>query len=456
MIDLQTLKDRINIVDIAEELGLDPKRSGSLFVARCPSHDDQGRPNMSLDQKRGAICFRCGYKADVIRLVADVRYHGDQGEAIRYLANKAGMTDSKTSSRRKEPLPKGASLPKEEPAKTPTVESSWNSLTVTFPAGAKMVAVKTGEGERKWTRLDDGRVKVEYTPEELVFALAYSEYNLTLEEFAGLSTDEVAWILSGVFDCELTSDNIKTASVARPSLRVSIIEALLSYGQSDGDSPGHIWLRDKKGIDQTTQTAFGLTWLDWERASAGMIEAFGVDSLNAYGLMTRDKTKGTPHELRFKKHRLLFPFWITAGGKRYPIYLQGRDINAGKDFRFDNLAGGVPCPYNFDAVLKARHEGKPVFICEGATDTLTLAQAGFHAVGIVGTQGFKAEWVKHFDGLEVFLATDPDEPGQEAAKKIARTFVDQGRFSPKVIQLPEGQDINDYFTGKHSKNPANG
>jgi len=456
MIDLRDLKARINIVDIAEELGLDPKRSGSSYFARCPSHDDQGRPNMAIDQKKGAICFRCGYKADLIRLVADVRYHGDQGEAIRFLANKAGLTDSKSSSRRKEPLPKGASLPKEEPVKTPPAESSWNSLTVTFPTGAKMVAVTNGEGERKWTRLDDGRVEVVYTPEELVFALAYSEYNLTLEEFAGLSTDEIAWVLSGVFDCELTSANVKTASVARPSLRVSIIEALLSYGQIDGDSPGHIWLRDKKGISQATQTAFGLTWLDWERASAGMIQSFGVESLDAMGLMTRDKTTRKPVNLRFQKHRFLFPFWITAGGKRYSIYLQGRDINAGKDFRFDNMSGTVPCPYNFDAVLKARHEKKPVFICEGATDTLTLAQAGFKAVGIVGTQGFKPEWVKHFDGLEVFLATDPDEPGQEAAKKISRIFVNQGRYSPKVIPLPEGQDINDYFTGKKSKNPVNG
>jgi len=254
----------------------------------------------------------------------------------------------------------------------------------------------------------------------------------------------------------LTPADIKPASTVRTSLRVSIIEALLSYGQSNGNSPGHIWLRDKKGIGQATQTEFGLTWLDWERASAGMIEAFGVDSLHALGLMTRDKKTGTPVELRFKKHRLLFPFWITAGGKRYPIYLQGRDINAGKDFRFDNLAGGVPCPFNFDAVLTARHDKKPVFICEGATDTLTLAQAGFNAVGIVGTQGFKPEWVKHFDGLEVYLATDPDEPGQEAAKKIARTFVNQGRYSPKIIQLPEGQDVTDYFTGRITKNPAEG
>ncbi len=453
MIDLQDLKARINIVDIAEELGLDPKRSGASFFARCPSHDDQGRPNMAIHPKKGAICFRCGYQADLIKLVADVRYHGDQGQAIQYLANKAGMTNSKPSSRRKESLPKGAVLPEEEPVKT---ESPWNSLTVTFPAGAKVVAVKNGDGERQWTRLDDGRVEVAYDRDELLFALYFGEYSLTPEEFAGLSVDEIAWILSGVFDCELTSDDIMTASTDRPSIRVSIIDALLSYGQSDGNSPGHIWLRDKKGISQATQTAFGLTWLDWDRASAGLIQSFGVEALDRLGLMKRDKKTGTPLELRFKKHRLLFPFWITAGGKRYPIYLQGRDINAGKDFRFDNLAGGVPCPYNFDAVREARHEGKPVFICEGATDTMTLYQAGFKVVGIVGTQGFKPEWVKHFDGLEVYIATDPDEPGQEAAKKIARTFVNQGRYSPKIIQLPEGQDVTDYFTGRISKTPTRG
>ena len=450
MIDLRDLKARINIVDIAEELGLDPKRSGSSFFARCPSHDDQGRPNMAIDQKKGAICFRCGYQADVIKLVADVRYHGDQGQAIQYLANKAGMTESRPSSRRPAPLPKGASLPEEEPVKT---ESPWDSLVVTFPPGAKVVAVKNGDGESQWTRLDDGRVEVTYDRDELLFALYFGGYSLTPEEVAVLSVDEITWILSGVFDCELTPDQVKPTLTARPSLRISILEALLTYGRTDGDSPGHIWLRDKKGISQATQTAFGLTWLDWERASAGLIESFGVEALDRLGLMTRDKKKGTPLELRFKKHRLLFPFWITAG-RRYPVYLQGRDVNAGKEYRFDNLAGSVPCPYNFDAVLEARREGKPVFLCEGATDTMTLYQAGFKSVGIVGTQGFKPEWVKYFDGLQVYIATDPDDAGKQAAKKIAGVFVNQGRYSPKVIQLPEGQDVTDYFTGRITKTPA--
>jgi len=87
---------------------------------------------------------------------------------------------------------------------------------------------------------------------------------------------------------------------------------------------------------------------------------------------------------------------------------------------------------------------------------MTLFQNGYKSVGIVGTQGFKSEWVKHFDGLEVYIATDPDEPGREAAKKIAGVFVNQGRYSPKIIQLPEGQDVTDYFTGQITKNPAEG
>ncbi len=451
MIDLQDLKARINIVEIADELGLEPKRSGASFFARCPSHNDQGRPNMAIHPKKGAICFRCGYKADVIKLVADVRYHGDQGQAIQYLANKAGMTESKPSSRRPAPIPKGASLPEEEPAKT---EYSWDSLTVTFPPGANVVAVKRGSGERQWTRLDDGRVKVTYDQDELLFALYFGGYSLTPEELDGLSVDEIAWILSGVFDCDLSAGQIKTTST-RPSLRIVIMEALLTYGQTDINSPGHIWLRDKKGISQATQTAFGLTWLDWERASVGLIQSFGVEALDRIGLMTRDKKSGTPLELRFKKHRLLFPFWITVG-RRYPTYIQGRDINAGKEYRFDNLAGSVPCPYNFDAVLEARREGKPVFLCEGATDTMTLFQNGYKSVGIVGTQGFKPEWVKYFDGLQVYIATDPDQPGREAAKKIAGVFVEQGRYSPKIIQLPEGQDVTDYFTGKLTKTPVEG
>jgi hypothetical protein len=462
MYDLEDLKARNNIVDVAQELGLDPKRSGSNYFARCPGHDDQGRPNLSLNAKKGAICFRCGYKADVIKLVADVLFHGSKGEAIRFLAVRAGLTDRSRSStrsdRRPEPLPKGAPLPPEPAAQVPTPEAAWETIIVTFPAGANIVAVGMGEGQSRWRRLEDGRVEVTYNREELTFALGLSGYTLTPEEIAAFSTDEIAWVLSGVFDCDLAPEQVKTASAARPTLRAKLYEALLSFCDQAGfPTPGGLWLLKNKGIELATQTAFGIAWLNWEKAAVELPQTFGVNALDALGLMARDKKTGKPVELRFKKHRLLFPFWLTTGGRRYPVYMQGRDVTAtDKRFRFDNPSGPVPCPYNFDAVLKARSTGKPVFICEGATDTLTLAQAGFLSCGIVGTQGFKPEWVKHFDGIDVFLATDPDAPGQEAARKIAGIFVAQGWPSPKVIPLPQGQDITDYFTGRISKNPITG
>lgn len=455
MYDIQDLKARNNIIDVAEELGLQPKRSGAAYFARCPSHDDQGRPNLALHVTKGAICFRCGYKADVIKLVADIRFHGDQGEAMNFLASRAGLTDHKAKrpGRKTDPLPRGAPLPPEAVKTESSPEAAWETLTVIFPAGANVITV--GDGRSRWRRLEDDQIEVIYNLDELTIALTLAGYNMTPEATAALSTDEIAWVLSGVFNCELTPGRVRTASAIRLTNRVKIYEALLSF--CDSMTAAGDWLYKRKGIRPETQATFGIGFLAWEKAAKGLTDAFGVNALDALGLMARDKKTGKPIELRFRKHRLLFPFWLTSDERRYPVYLQGRDVNAtDKRYRFDNPSGSVPCPYNFDAVLSARKRGKPVMICEGATDTLSLYQAGFLACGIVGTQGFKPEWVKHFDDLEVFLATDPDEPGQEAARKIAGIFVSQGRRSPKVIHLPQGQDVTDFFTGNISKNPVNG
>lgn len=465
MYDLEDLKARTNIIDLARDLGLEPKQSGTSNFARCPSHDDKGRPNLSLHERKGAICFRCGYKADVIKLAADVRFNGNKGEAIKYLATRAGMVDKNhPSSTRKattpETLPKGAPLPS-GPIPTPAAkispeEATWETIKVTTPKGISPLAWGE-EGKSFWRRLSDGRIEATYDLKTLKKAFEIADYKITPDQVAGLTIDEIAWVLSTILNCEATVETIKTASPPRKTNRVEIYEALLSYCDQTFATAANLWLLQHKGIEIPTQIDFMIAWLKWEEAAKELPQIFGVEALHALGLMKKNKETGEPTELRFKKHRLLFPFFLTTNGRRYPVYIQGRDIAAiDKHFRFDNPSGPVPCPYNFDAVMKARKDGKPVLICEGATDTLTLAQAGFHAVGIVGTQGFKPDWVKHFDGVEVFLATDPDEPGQEAARKIAGVFYAQGRPSPKIIPLPQGQDITDYFTGNMSKNPVNG
>ena len=66
MIDLEDLKKRIDMTELCEALGLQPKGK----VARCPAHNDagEGRPNLAI-YPDNVHCFRCGFSADAVGLV---------------------------------------------------------------------------------------------------------------------------------------------------------------------------------------------------------------------------------------------------------------------------------------------------------------------------------------------------------------------------------------------------
>ena len=46
---------------------------------------------------------------------------------------------------------------------------------------------------------------------------------------------------------------------------------------------------------------------------------------------------------------------------------------------------------------------------------------------------------------------DGDRAGREAARKVADLFVAQGLPAPRIVPLPDGQDVTDYFTHQRSK-----
>lgn len=448
MFDLDRLKKDSDLVEVARALGLDPKKSGSRYVARCPAHRDEGRPNLSLDQEKGAMCFRCGYHADVIDLVAKVK-NVDKGEAITWLADRLGLRPDQAQGSRgakrsnglgyrgkakPAPMyPKGADLPPAPPVASTAITAQADPdhptrVVLTWPALAR---VPTIGGQ--WRRLEDGRIEAEYTPEELYLCLSLVGYD-------GPPPAQVGPVV-GSTAITAQADQVET-------LRVKVYRALLEYTQPAADEPvGVAWLRDNKGLSIMTQAAAGVCWLeDWATADRELKATFGVETLDGLGLLTKSG------DLHFKRHRLLFPFWVRAGSTVAPVYAQGRNVTAkDKRDRFDNPSGSVPCPYNPEAITEARATARPVFLCEGATDTLTLTQAGYLACGIVGTQGFKPDWAKHFAGLSVFLAFDGDPPGREAAQKVGDVFVAQGLPAPRAVNLPDGQDVTDYFTGKATK-----
>jgi len=61
------------LLDVARGLGMEPKKAGREYVARCPFHEDR-TPSLSLSPTKGLWhCFSCGRGGDGISLVMQVK-----------------------------------------------------------------------------------------------------------------------------------------------------------------------------------------------------------------------------------------------------------------------------------------------------------------------------------------------------------------------------------------------
>lgn len=63
---------------------------------------------------------------------------------------------------------------------------------------------------------------------------------------------------------------------------------------------------------------------------------------------------------------------------------------------------------------------RPVILCEGELDALLLAQCGLRAVSLTnGVNALRPEHIRLFEGAEVWVWFDADEPGRAAAWRVA-------------------------------------
>ncbi|HEX8119195.1 MAG TPA: CHC2 zinc finger domain-containing protein, partial [Pyrinomonadaceae bacterium] len=159
----------------------------------------------------------------------------------------------------------------------------------------------------------------------------------------------------------------------------------------------------RRGIDAATARRAGVTYFPrraYRRVMRGMLDGFALDTLRRAGIFNRKE------HLTFYHHRLLFPFFV--GGR--PVYLQARTTAAGVEPRWHNMRGPVPALYNADS-LAHLPGGAVVYLVEGFTDTLTLLDNGFDAVGLVGAGGLREEWLAPLGRFRVAAALDPDAAG---------------------------------------------
>ena len=454
MIDDSTkdeVRRRTDLFELCEALGLAPKGK----VARCPAHNDDGRPNLAIYPDH-VYCFVCEFHADAFDLVAKVKglsftesydflagrlglpligdYRKSGADQVKGLGNGKGATKPKPYPKPGAPLPSPSPAtvkPDRDPGAKGQEMAGNGSLSTTAGAARPWLPFGISQDDRPWLPLDLWRYFETFAEANAYFAKVEA-YHRCL----GRDPDNGRFFVRGLDQVDHPD------AKPRPSLRTEVFAALLAAGLPASATPAGAWLSSEKGITTATQDRFGLVYLeDWKTAAGDLKTRFGLDALLDLGVYGLDKEK-KPYFV-FARHRLLFPFrW-----KGQPVDCQGRNVEAdAKGDRFRNTASANPLPYNADDLVAAKTTGEPVYLCEGATDTLTLAQSGRLAVGIVGTAGFKLAWLPYFEGLTVCLAFDADEAGQKTTLGLTKTFVAAGHRPPKVVKLPAGvKDVNQLF-----------
>jgi twinkle protein len=139
--------------------------------------------------------------------------------------------------------------------------------------------------------------------------------------------------------------------------------------------------------------------------------------------------------------------WLTI-----PHYEKGKLINiksrslppAEKEFR--RVKGCRSILFNGDIIEENLEE---IFITEGELDAVTLWDQGIKNIvtGTTGAGSFESSWIDQLAKVRrIVLCYDGDEAGEKGARELARRLGYDRCF--KVV-LPDGQDVNDFFTSGH-------
>lgn len=188
-----------------------------------------------------------------------------------------------------------------------------------------------------------------------------------------------------------------------------------------------------RGLKQETLDRFLLFSVkDYQATDKHLKAKFSTDELSKAGII------GDKGNLIFYKHKIIIPF--LKDGRI--IFLQGRRLDQEQP-KYLHLKRPVPL-YNADALTET-DKGKKIYIAEGVFDAMMLEQNGYKAIGILGVNNFKPDYIDLFKGLDVVLALDNDEAGERGTNELAKMFLLKGQgVSSK--QLPDGiKDITDYF-----------
>ncbi|GAE87923.1 CHC2 zinc finger domain-containing protein [Acetivibrio straminisolvens] len=163
---------------------------------------------------------------------------------------------------------------------------------------------------------------------------------------------------------------------------------------------------------------------------------WGIDRLLKCGL-AKISDRDTPVFI-WTSPVILFPFYNLDNRIEY---LQGRQIGD-REPRYINLNGIRTHIYSIN-VLNQIGKNDFLYICEGITDVLSAYQMGIKAIGILGANNFKDEWVYYFTNYRIRIIPDSDKGGNEFAINVQNAFRKIGK-PVQIIKLKDAKDLTEY------------
>ncbi len=107
--------------------------------------------------------------------------------------------------------------------------------------------------------------------------------------------------------------------------------------------------------------------------------------------------------------------------------------------------GTAPVPYRLPELLAAVEAGDTIYVAEGEKDVLALAEAGVAATTNPGGAGkWPSDFAQHFEGADVVVVRDRDEPGMAHALDVEAKLRPVAA-SVRHARAREGKDAADHL-----------
>lgn len=356
---IEEIKKRINILDLAYEIGLQPTKQGFIYSIY---RDEKNRSMKLYPDTNSFFCFATGRGGDVIDFYKD--YHRiEVKDAVKELAVRVGLE----------------------------ISASQKSKVKSKNDGIKSKIKSKKKSEEKIKVL---KIERDYFEERA----AVGEYSM------GLDKNKAERIAMGA----LMDD--------RKATQILIYESLEKFCFGVDDETFEYLLGKDRGLKPETIKKFRLFSIkDVKTTFEYLKDCFKDEELIISGLINKDGN------FVFTYHKILIPYIenhkITYLRGRC-IDTKGK---FSKYIGLSNFAGNLSPKrfYNIET-LRNINPGDKLIICEGEFDSMIMEQEGFIAVGIPGVTNIPEKQIQLIKDFDLYVAFDNDDAGKDAMQRFVK------------------------------------